>query len=401
MGRMESRFSAGSMRFGIAVLALAAVMIIACANASSTCNVTSGSCSLNATGTGITFINATGTYGKPINIVFAYAPGCPHCEALNGFMANLSAKYELRITYLDAITNQSLLSRYLQRYNVSQQYWDSVPILFVNGTYCAGDTPCEAFLSQNVAAFALSGTPVPSPGLGGLGGISIAELTGLALVDSINPCAFAVLIFFLSTLFMRDPNKRYKILLGGISFALGIFVFYLAIGVLLLLGIKSALAVSNLKSVYVYAAFGVFTLVLGALNIIDYFSKKGFILKVPTRWKPNLNKAMTRFVSIPAAFIAGVLVTAFLLPCITGPYFVAGSLLKSLPLGTAALWLAYYNALFVLPMLIITVLVYASFTSVERAHAFREKNTRKLRLIAGILLIVVGVTIILQMAGWI
>ena len=97
---MESRFSAGSMRFGIAVLALAAVMIIACANASSTCNVTSGSCSLNATGTGITFINATGTYGKPINIVFAYAPGCPHCEALNGFMANLSAKYELRITYL-------------------------------------------------------------------------------------------------------------------------------------------------------------------------------------------------------------------------------------------------------------------------------------------------------------
>ena len=110
---------------------------------------------------------------------------------------------------------------------------------------------------------------------------------------------------------------------------------------------------------------------------------------------------MTRFVSIPAAFIAGVLVTAFLLPCITGPYFVAGSLLKSLPLGTAALWLAYYNALFVLPMLIITVLVYASFTSVERAHAFREKNTRKLRLIAGILLIVVGVTIILQMAGWI
>jgi thiol-disulfide isomerase/thioredoxin/uncharacterized membrane protein HdeD (DUF308 family) len=383
-----------------AVLALAAVMLFACANASSsTCNVTSGSCALNLTGTGITFINSTGSYGKPINIVFAYAPGCPHCEALNGFMANLSSRYELKVTYLNAVSNQSLLSRYLQRYNVSQQYWDSVPILFVNGTYCAGDTPCEAFLSNNIAAFALSGTPVPSPGIGGLGGLTVAELTGLALVDSINPCAFAVLIFFLSTLFMRDPNKRYRILLGGISFALGIFVFYLAIGVLLLLGIKSALAVANLKSAYVYAAFGVIALALGALNVIDYFSKKGFIVKVPTRWKPNLNKAMTRFVSVPAAFIAGVLVTAFLLPCITGPYFVAGSLLKSLPLATASLWLAYYNALFVLPMLIITALVYASFTSIEKAHAFREKNTRKLRLIAGILLIVVGVTIILQMAG--
>lgn len=386
------------MKLNFFAIALASVaLFVGVGAASATCNVTTGGCVL--TGVGITPINATGSYGKPIYIVFAYAPGCPHCEALNSYLGNLSLKYELRVTYLNAITNQTALSRYLSRYGVPQQYWNSVPILFVNGTYCAGDTPCEAFMSQNIAAFAASGTQMPSPGLGGLGMVSIAELTGLALVDSINPCAFAVLIFFLSTLFMRDPNKRYRILLGGVAFALGIFAFYISIGVLLLMGIKSALAVTSLKSNYIYGAFGVLTIAMGLLNLSDYFLPKGFAIKIPKRWKPSLMDTMTRLVSIPAAFVAGVLVTAFLLPCITGPYLVAGSLLTGLQLGTAVLWLAYYNALFVLPMLIITVLVYASFTSIERAHELREKNKRRLRLIAGVLLIIVGATIFLQMLG--
>ena len=81
-----------------------------------------------------------------------------------------------------------------------------------------------------------------------------------------------------------------------------------------------------------------------------------------------------KFASVPAAFAAGVLVTAFLLPCITGPYFVAGSLLKDLPLSQSVLWLAYYDLLFILPMFVITALVYGSLTSVEKAAKFREKT---------------------------
>jgi hypothetical protein len=210
------------------------------------------------------------------------------------------------------------------------------------------------------------------------------------------------LIFLLSTLFLRNPNERHKILLGGIAFALGIFAFYITVGVLLLFGIKSVLALANLKSIYIYGAFGVLTIILGILNIKDYVAPRslGFSMEVPTRWRPKMfgtmDKILFRFASIPAAFIAGVLVTAFLLPCITGPYFVAGSLLKDLPLTTAVAWLAYYNFLFIFPMLVITTLVYASFTSVEKAHAFREKNIPKLHLIAGLMLLAVGIVILLQ-----
>jgi cytochrome c biogenesis protein CcdA len=69
---------------------------------------------------------------------------------------------------------------------------------------------------------------------------------------------------------------------------------------------------------------------------------------------------------------------------------VAGSLLKDLPILSAVPWLVYYNFLFVLPMFIITLLVYFSFTSIDKASEFRERNIKKLHLVAGLLLILVG-----------
>ncbi len=369
-------------------------------HAQTTCNVTSGGCNLNGTTGGFPFVNSTSTYGKPIYVGFVYAPGCPHCEALSAFMQNLSIKYDFKVTSINAVTNQSLLSGLINEYKLPQQYWGQVPILFVNNTYCVGDTGCEAFLERNVSGYALAGTPkLNITGSTSLGAVSIVEFTGLALVDSINPCAFAVLIFFLSALFMQDPNKRYRILLGGLSFAAGIFFFYMVVGVLLLAGIKSALALTDLKSIYVYGAFGVISIALGLLNLSDYFLPKGHAIKIPENWKPHMTNLMKKYISVPSGFVAGVIVTAFLLPCITGPYFIAGSLLKNMSLISAIPWLAYYDFIFVLPMMIITALVFASYTSVEKAKEFKESNKKKLRLIAGVLLIIVGISIFLQILG--
>jgi len=366
---------------------------------SSTCNVTTTGCSASGS-TGIvttTVSNTTNRIGKPIYLALAYSPGCPHCAALDNYILNLSETYDIRTTYINAITDQTMLTRYLSYYNVPQSDWGAVPVLFVNGTYCLGDTTCISYLSRNVASFAQSGVPMPNVGTGSLPSLTVLEITGLALVDSINPCAFAVLIFLLSTMFMYNPTKRYLLLLGGVSFALGIFAFYLIVGVALLLGIRSVLAVTGLQNVYIYGAFGIFSIALGLFNLKDYISygSLGFIMEVPRSWRPKMLGTMDKVLlgkiaSVPGAFVAGVLVTAFLLPCITGPYFVAGSLLKDLPVGSAVLWLVYYNFLFVLPMIIITSLVYFSFTSIGKASEFRERNIKKLHLVAGLLLILVG-----------
>ena len=389
------------------LLLLMMAMLVITVNAQATCNInlSNSSCAQNLTNVTQT-LGGQSVAGLPINIVFAYADGCPHCKALEEYLSNLSLAYDFNITNVNAVTNQSTLTGYLSRYKVPKSAWGAVPVLFLNNTYCIGDTPCEEYLSQNIGYMSAHGTPIPTTS-SSLTPLTIAELTGLALVDSINPCAFAVLIFLLSTMFMRDPNDRRKLLLGGIAFAMGIFSFYLAIGILLIFGINSVLAVTDLTNIHIYGLFGVFSIILGLLNLKDFLAYRNpklgrfsFAMEVPLKWRPKMlgmiDVIMLKFASIPAAFAAGVLVTAFLLPCITGPYFVAGSLLKDLPLVESIAWLVYYNALFVLPMLVITLLVYSSFTSIEKAHEFREKNIHKLHGIAGVLLLLVGVIMLLQ-----
>lgn len=61
-----------------------------------------------------------------------------------------------------------------------------------------------------------------------------------ALSDSINPCAFAVMLLLLSTILSKHKSKR-KTILSGMMFALAVFVSYLAMGI----GLFSALASSS------------------------------------------------------------------------------------------------------------------------------------------------------------
>ena len=105
-------------------------------------------------------------------------------------------------------------------------------------------------------------------------------------------------------------------------------------------------------------------------------------------------KIYIRKATSPAgAFLSGLIVSLFLLPCTSGPYFVAGGLLSQMNLLTAAPWLILYNTVFILPMVAITAAVYGGFASVEKISDWREENIEKLHLIAGIILIAIGTAV--------
>jgi cytochrome c biogenesis protein CcdA len=72
-------------------------------------------------------------------------------------------------------------------------------------------------------------------------------------------------------------------------------------------------------------------------------------------------------------------------------------LLSELGILGALPWLAYYNLLFILPMLFIVGLVYYGFAKVQEVSGWKDKNIKFLHLIAGILLFLVGVALL---AGW-
>jgi cytochrome c biogenesis protein CcdA len=60
-----------------------------------------------------------------------------------------------------------------------------------------------------------------------------------------------------------------------------------------------------------------------------------------------------------------------------------------------AVWLlVFYNLIFVLPMVAISVGMYFGI-NVEKAEEIRNKNLRKLHLIAGVIMVIMGVILIL------
>ncbi|HCY21051.1 TPA: hypothetical protein DIC40_04325 [Patescibacteria group bacterium] len=50
-----------------------------------------------------------------------------------------------------------------------------------------------------------------------------------ALADSINPCAFAVMLLLLTAILSRHQSRR-KTLLAGILFSFAVFLSYFAMG---------------------------------------------------------------------------------------------------------------------------------------------------------------------------
>ncbi|MDD1654783.1 MAG: hypothetical protein LUO91_03640, partial [Methanomicrobiales archaeon] len=101
-------------------------------------------------------------------------------------------------------------------------------------------------------------------------------------------------------------------------------------------------------------------------------------------------------VSSPAgAFLIGAVVTLFLLPCTIGPYIISCGILSAYDLAAALPYLVLYNVIFVLPMLAATLLVYLGISRLSEVKEWRERSVRRMRLVAGIVILVLGVLIAL------
>ncbi|MCS7134551.1 MAG: hypothetical protein NZ889_01695 [Candidatus Pacearchaeota archaeon] len=220
--------------------------------------------------------------------------------------------------------------------------------------------------------------------------ISIPALIGLAAADAVNPCELAVLLLALVAILTRYPRERKKVLQTGFMFAFAIFFMYLLYGIAL---INFFDLITRIKSVsgVLYKLFGIVGIILGALNIKDFFAYgTGFITEVPRSWRHSMKNLIAKITSPIGAFFVGILVAFFLTPCTMGPYVIASGLLHPLGFLKALPFLILYNAIFISPMIFVTLAVYFGFKTVEQIQGWREKNIRLLHLIAGLILVAIG-----------
>jgi cytochrome c biogenesis protein CcdA len=221
--------------------------------------------------------------------------------------------------------------------------------------------------------------------------ISLPILVGAALVDSINPCAFGVLIFLLAYLTKRfkQPNK---LLIHGGVYIFGVYVTYLSAGLLLLPVIRSL----GRFSVYAYIIIAALIIIAGLLEIKDYFFYgKWFSLQIApddaVRIKMYVRKISDNLFT---AFGLGIFVALVELPC-TGAVYLAVLAIMSITGFTVrnVSQLLLYNVIFVLPLAIIVYAMYKGVSSKEM-HKWRDKHKEAMRLITGVVLLALGIWMI-------
>jgi len=338
-----------------------------------------------------------------IQAYFFYGDGCSHCDEVKPLLSDLSTKYpELHITMLEIYhnaTNLETFSGMTREYGVEGS---GIPVLFIGDRALIGDTEIKNQLEERVLeeqkkfssgnSTGVTTTVQPGGGFVSPSTHLTVELVVLsALVDSINPCAFSVLIFLLISIIAVENRKR--ILLVGGTYTAAVFLFYLLSG----LGLFSIIHISGL-SLWLSLIGATVAIVLGAVNVIDVIRKKeGFLLAIPESRKEMIGRYI-KTASLPAAFALGILVGIFELPCTGGIYLaILGLMSRDLTLVQGLPWLILYNLVFVMPLIVI-LLVVAFGIPPEQADAWRIKHRRTLRLVVGIVMIALGIFILY---GWV
>jgi cytochrome c biogenesis protein CcdA len=139
----------------------------------------------------------------------------------------------------------------------------------------------------------------------------------------------------------------------------------------------------------------VIAIVLGLVNIVDAaVRKEGFLLAIPESKKPVLERYI-RTATLPAAFVLGVLVGIFELPCAGGLYLtILGLVSSTTTLAEGIPYLLLFNLIFILPLIVVLLVVVFGLPP-ERVNTWRLANRRMLRFAIGLVMVAIGLVILL------
>lgn len=208
-----------------------------------------------------------------------------------------------------------------------------------------------------------------------------------ALLDSVHPCSFSILLITIAFLFGMQLTRKKILQIGG-TYIAGIFSAYLLIG----LGILKVLHLFNTP--HFMGMLGASILIIfGVINILnEFFPKFPIKLKIPNVAHTAMGRLMER-ASFPAAFGLGLLVGICQFPCMGGPYLmVIGLLRDQVTYFSGFGYLMLYNLILIVP-LVAVLWVTADKTIVDKVQEWKKSNMKGLKFWAGLAMIIIGILI--------
>jgi len=243
--------------------------------------------------------------------------------------------------------------------------------------------------------------------------LSLPAIISAGLLDGINPCAFTVIIFFISFLTMAGYKKREMAYVGA-AFICSVFIAYLLIGIGLFAAFYRLSIYRTLADIMRYLLLAI-VFILALLNLYDFFVYKfkgssGIILKLPQRIKFLIQKTIGRgyrrdslgaenksiFRLVLLALGVGFIVSVLESVCTGQVYFPTVAFIINLPglVRIKALgYLVVYNLMFIIPLIVIFLLGLWGLKS-DDFSKFLKHNLAKIKLLTAFLFIALGILLI-------
>ena len=352
---------------------------------------------------------------KSLEVVYFFKPGCPECTHVGQYLIAIGRDFPLihlrEHNILEAsgtVFNQALCGRF----GVPSAKHNLSPAIFTQaGTLIREEITPQALgklfadtmaIAQDDAWLAI-GEPEKQEAAKSVdrryAAFTLPVVIGAGLLDGINPCAFATIIFFLSYLQIARRTPR-EMLLVGIAFISAVFTAYLSAGLIL----HHSLAVLNARFAgiqkWMNIGFAILALIAALLSFRDAWKARAGRLDEMTLQLPGFLKDRIRGVIrttsrarnfIIAAFISGFVVSLLELAC-TGQVYAP--IIYQIQQGRldAVLWLVIYNLAFITPLIVIFLLAYGGLRS-ESLVAFQKKHTTAVKIGLGLLFLVLAIFI--------
>jgi len=355
-------------------------------------------------------------------LIIFYSPGCNRCSQIkNKILPEVEKKFKdkIQLEYrdIDDTENYKLLLGLEKSHSIRIK--NSLPVFYFEGNFLNG----EGQVKERLIRIISRSLALPLPKIqGSLPAIDLIErfqnfkplaVISAGLVDGINPCAFTVIVFFISFLALQGYKKK-ELIYIGLSFIFSVFLTYLLIGVGFfgfLYQLQNFWLVARIFNV----GIGIFSIVLGVLALYDFFKFKrsgkteGLVLQLPQAIKNQIHSVIGLYYRknkdekvqdsssgpifrlILTALITGFLVAILEAVC-TGQVYLPTItfVLKTSPLKLQALgFLLLYNLMFILPLFVIFILALSGTTS-EQFSRFLKRHILTVKIVMAVLFFSLG-----------
>ena len=357
----------------------------------------------------------TGAAAPEIHMAYFYEPGCSDCATVGITIQYIQNLHPNLIVHEFNIEDEEgvLLSEWLgEHFGLPEDQRLTAPAIYIGDDYVLESDITEETLLTLVDRYSATGVSPIWEGWDAERGESVQRLIdeflsfgtatvfGAGLIDGLNPCAFATLIFFVSYLAFTG-RKGAEILLVGGAFTLGVFAIYLLVGFGAIRAIESFDLLDRLGR-WVYGITAVMTAVLAVVSFYDFLkARKGefdeMALKLPTSLRKRINAIIRGGAALPAfaaiALLTGGVVSLIELGCTGQIYLPTIIFVMSRPelRQQAVFQLLVYNIGFIVPLIVVFVLAFLG-TGSERMALAVKRHTATVKLITALLF--------LALTGW-